>query len=102
MSETLEMQSPAAAHSTAPFDSTTHLASKAAAPQNQSWSPSTGQQTPISDQPAMHEFGQLPPTDTGKDAWLFLAACFTLEAFVWGASSVIDNHDHRSRLTRTT
>lgn len=26
----------------------------------------------------------LPPVDRGKDAWLFLAACFVLEALVWG------------------
>ncbi|TFA98762.1 Monocarboxylate transporter 10 [Trichoderma ghanense] len=26
----------------------------------------------------------LPPVDTGKDAWLFLAACFVMEAMVWG------------------
>ncbi|KAM0255031.1 hypothetical protein ACHAQJ_006179 [Trichoderma viride] len=26
----------------------------------------------------------LPPADTGKDAWLFLAACFVMEAMVWG------------------
>jgi hypothetical protein len=26
----------------------------------------------------------LPPTDTGKDAWLFLAACWAVEALVWG------------------
>lgn len=30
-----------------------------------------------------HEF-YLPPVDTGKDAWLFLAACFVIEALVWG------------------
>ncbi|GAP83210.1 putative major facilitator superfamily transporter [Rosellinia necatrix] len=30
-----------------------------------------------------HEFS-LPPVDGGKDAWLFLAAGFTMEAFVWG------------------
>ncbi|KAK3291137.1 major facilitator superfamily domain-containing protein [Chaetomium fimeti] len=30
-----------------------------------------------------HEF-RLPPTDTGKDAWLFLAACWAVEALVWG------------------
>jgi hypothetical protein len=30
-----------------------------------------------------HEF-QLPPADGGKDAWLFLAACFIIEALVWG------------------
>lgn len=26
----------------------------------------------------------LPPTDGGKDAWLFLLAAFVLEALVWG------------------
>ena len=26
----------------------------------------------------------LPPTDGGKDAWLFLFACFMLEALIWG------------------
>ncbi|KAF2877389.1 major facilitator superfamily domain-containing protein [Massariosphaeria phaeospora] len=26
----------------------------------------------------------LPPTDGGKDAWLFLLACFMLEALIWG------------------
>ncbi|KAI5861185.1 MFS general substrate transporter [Durotheca rogersii] len=26
----------------------------------------------------------LPPVDGGKDAWLFLAACFSIEALVWG------------------
>ncbi|KAK8126698.1 uncharacterized protein PG998_002457 [Apiospora kogelbergensis] len=26
----------------------------------------------------------LPPVDTGKDAWLFLAACWAVEALVWG------------------
>lgn len=30
-----------------------------------------------------HEFS-LPPVDTGRDAWLFLAACFVIEALVWG------------------
>ncbi|KAJ5820301.1 hypothetical protein N7474_005892 [Penicillium riverlandense] len=27
---------------------------------------------------------QLPPIDRGINAWLFLAACFTMEALVWG------------------
>jgi hypothetical protein len=27
---------------------------------------------------------QLPPVDGGKDAWLFLTACFIIEALVWG------------------
>ena len=26
----------------------------------------------------------LPPVDTGKDAWLFLAAAFMVETLVWG------------------
>ena len=26
----------------------------------------------------------LPPADGGKDAWLFLAGCFMVEALVWG------------------
>ncbi|KAL2125973.1 hypothetical protein VTI74DRAFT_2052 [Chaetomium olivicolor] len=32
---------------------------------------------------ARHE-SSLPPTDRGKDAWLFLAACWAVEALVWG------------------
>ncbi len=38
--------------------------------------------------PAQFEDGQhgfsLPRVDGGKDAWLFLAGCFTVEALVWG------------------
>ena len=30
------------------------------------------------------EGSSLPQADGGKDAWLFLAGCFTTEAFVWG------------------
>ncbi|KAF9877299.1 major facilitator superfamily transporter [Colletotrichum karsti] len=30
------------------------------------------------------EFSSLPPVDGGKQAWLFLAACFALEVLVWG------------------
>jgi hypothetical protein len=36
--------------------------------------------------PDSHEGFSLPPTDTGKDAWLFLLACFMLEALIWGMS----------------
>jgi len=32
----------------------------------------------------------LPRADGGKDAWMFLAACFTIEALVWGTSSVAE------------
>ena len=35
-------------------------------------------------QAPLHEFS-LPPVDGGKDAWLFLAACFMIEGLVWGA-----------------
>lgn len=31
----------------------------------------------------------LPPVDGGKHAWLFLAACFAIEALVWGTSGKI-------------
>lgn len=27
---------------------------------------------------------EVPPTDRGKHAYLFLAACFVLEALIWG------------------
>jgi hypothetical protein len=30
------------------------------------------------------EMASLPPVDGGKDAWLFLAACFMIEGLVWG------------------
>ncbi len=42
---------------------------------------------PIDDAPegqnGHHEFS-LPQADGGKDAWLFLAAGFVIEALVWG------------------
>lgn len=28
--------------------------------------------------------GDIPRADGGKDAWLFLAACFLFEALIWG------------------
>ncbi|OJD14194.1 hypothetical protein AJ78_05434 [Emergomyces pasteurianus Ep9510] len=34
--------------------------------------------------PQDHQSTQFPPIDRGKDAWLFLAACFFMEALVWG------------------
>ncbi|KAJ5087451.1 hypothetical protein N7456_011067 [Penicillium angulare] len=35
--------------------------------------------------PTDYEGGrELPPIDRGMDAWLFLAACFVMEALVWG------------------
>lgn len=30
-----------------------------------------------------HEM-DLPPVDRGRRAWLFLAACFMIEALIWG------------------
>lgn len=38
-----------------------------------------------------HEFS-LPPVDRGKDAWLFLAASFVLEALIWGKSTRISRY----------
>ena len=32
----------------------------------------------------------LPEADGGRDAWLFLAGCFMVEAMVWGASLSIN------------
>jgi hypothetical protein len=35
-----------------------------------------------------HSTASYPPADRGKDAWLFLASCFMLEALVWGFPSI--------------
>lgn len=35
-----------------------------------------------------HHEANLPPVDGGKRAWLFLAACFVIEALIWGTHSV--------------
>lgn len=32
----------------------------------------------------IHDDDQIPPMDGGLNAWLFLAACFAMEALVWG------------------
>jgi hypothetical protein len=58
-------------------------------------SPEDGVECPGSPAPheARHEFPALPPVDGGKDAWLFLAACFVIEALIWGASySSLSHH----------
>jgi hypothetical protein len=44
-----------------------------------------GHDTIYNDAGASHG-SSLPPVDGGKDAWLFLAACFIIEALVWGKS----------------
>lgn len=31
-----------------------------------------------------HQETDLPPVDGGIRAWLFLAACFIIEALIWG------------------
>lgn len=41
----------------------------------------------------------LPPVDRGKEAWLFLAACWAVEALVFGEYSPARSHP-ASRLTR--
>jgi hypothetical protein len=35
-------------------------------------------------EPAEDYARAIPPADSGKEAWLFLAACFMIEALVWG------------------
>lgn len=42
----------------------------------------------------------LPAVDGGKDAWLFLAACFIVEALVWGKNP--DNHFWYHNSTHTS
>ncbi|KAI2467528.1 MFS general substrate transporter [Annulohypoxylon bovei var. microspora] len=41
------------------------------------------QQDELQPEEERQEFS-LPPVDGGKDAWLFLAACWAIEALVWG------------------
>jgi hypothetical protein len=38
------------------------------------------------DSVADHHEINLPPVDRGRRAWLFLAACFIIEALIWGMS----------------
>lgn len=40
------------------------------------------------------EQASLPRADGGKDAWLFLAGCFTIEALVWGKSGLFCSLRH--------
>ncbi|KAM7223845.1 Major facilitator superfamily domain containing protein [Rhypophila decipiens] len=60
----------------------------------------TDEESPRDSRLPSHEFHQLPPVDSGKDAWLFLAACFVLECLVWGVpfsfgvfQNYYDTHD---------
>jgi hypothetical protein len=63
------------------MSSGTHLP----APANTAVGDTTGPDNNVSN-PTQHEFS-LPTTDSGKDAWLFLAACWAVEALVWGRCS---------------
>jgi len=47
----------------------------------------------LHNEPAHHEFS-LPPADGGKQAWLFLAAGFVVEALVWGQCNVFCSVQH--------
>lgn len=41
----------------------------------------------------------LPPTDGGKDAWLFLLSCFMLEALIWGMRFLDpETHEHQLKV----
>jgi hypothetical protein len=44
----------------------------------------TNWQDTYDQQEQQQDFQSLPPADSGKDAYLFLAACVGLEALVWG------------------
>lgn len=37
----------------------------------------------------------LPPVDRGKDAYLFLTACFVFEALIWGMPSPENTPGHQ-------
>ena len=41
-----------------------------------------------------HAAQSLPQVDGGKQAWLFLSACFMLEALVWGRKSPLNLSDN--------
>lgn len=43
-----------------------------------------GVQDDHEEQEQQQDFQSLPPADSGKDAYMFLAACVGLEALVWG------------------
>ncbi|KAK1827898.1 MFS general substrate transporter [Podospora conica] len=51
-------------------------------PGSKDTSPQTQTQMPAQGPTAA--FPALPPVDGGKDAWLFLGACFVVEALIWG------------------
>lgn len=36
------------------------------------------------------EASELPPADGGRQAWLFLAACFAVDALIWGELSRVE------------
>lgn len=48
-----------------------------------------------------HEMPSLPPVDGGKDAWLFLAACFMIEALVWGMRDPDSLNGHKTNSNHT-
>jgi MFS family permease len=61
-----------------PNDSSIELTSISASQRNST------SETNDADNPNHHPEFSLPPVDGGKDAWLFLAAAFVVEALVWG------------------
>jgi hypothetical protein len=67
------------------METVTHsaLTSTGTTPDNQSEF-EQGESTRWNEQPSNENESLLPPTDTGKDAWLFVAASFTVEMMVWG------------------
>lgn len=58
--------------------------------------PTSGSLSPQADALAQNQGSRqdfsLPPVDSGKDAWFFLAACFMLEGLVWGKVPCAASH----------
>ena len=56
---------------------------------NTSTGPITFVETDGAEENRRSSITRLPPADGGKDAWLFLAGAFMLEALVWGLSIIL-------------
>ena len=44
----------------------------------------------------------LPPMDGGRQAWLFLAACFILEGLIWGDPLLSNTNTHHGSTPANT
>jgi hypothetical protein len=53
----------------------------------------------VQDNHEEQDFQSLPPADSGKDAYLFLAACVGLEALVWGFPFAVSWQSRAQQIT---